>query len=226
MDRVFYANSRCKTMLPQSFFDQDAERLAIALLGKVVRVKSAGLWLAVQIIETEAYYIHEKASHASQGYTEKRKALFMPPGTIYMYYSRAGDSMNVSAQGEGNAVLIKSGIPYLKGRSAHEQLAAMQRLNPQKNTKEPRNPKRLCAGQTLLCKSLGLTVKQWDQKQFHKSKFYIADVGYVPSKIIKTARLGIPEGRDEHLLYRYVDAKFADQCTQNPFRKEYQMLVL
>lgn len=206
-------------MLSKSFFDQDAEDLAVDLLGKVMRIKSNGLWLAAQIIETEAYYIHEKASHSAKGYTEKRKALFMEPGTIYMYYSRAGDSVNVSARGEGNAVLIKSGIPYLKGRGSKEQMVVMQKLNPRKNSNEPRDEKSLCSGQTLLCKSLGLTVKEWDQQQFHKNKFYIDDVGYVPQKIIQTPRLGIPEGRDEHLLYRFIDSAFVDCCTKRPPRE-------
>lgn len=212
-------------MLSKSFFDQGAEDLAVALLGKVMRVKSNGLWLAAQIIETEAYYLHEKASHSSKGYTEKRKAMFMDPGTIYMYYSRGGDSMNVSARGEGNAVLVKSGVPYLKGPKAAEKLAAMQRLNPRKNSDEPREEKRLCSGQTLLCKSLGVTVKEWDQQQFLKNKFHIDDVGYVPEKVIQTPRLGIPEGRDNHLLYRFVDDAYADRCTQNPFRGEYRILI-
>ena len=89
-------------------FNQDAQVLAQALLGKVIRIKHDELWLAARIIETEAYFLADKASHASLGYTEKRKALFMPAGTIYMYYARGRDSLNSSAQGEGNAVLIKS----------------------------------------------------------------------------------------------------------------------
>lgn len=220
LDRVFYASLGFKTMLNKSFFDQDAAALAVALLGKVLRVWYEGQWLAAQIIETEAYYIHEKASHASLGYTEKRKALFMPPGTIYMYYSRAGDSMNVSARGEGNAVLIKSGVPYLKGRGAKERLAMMQALNPKKNSNIRRDPERLCSGQTLLCKSLGLTVKEWDQQQFHKDKFYIEDVHYVPENVIQTERLGISKGRDEHLLYRFIDVAFIDRCTKKPTQKK------
>lgn len=203
-------------MLENSFFNQDAAKLAVALLGKIIRVKSKGLWLAAQIIETEAYYIDEKASHASLGFTEKRQALFMPPGTIYMYHSRAGDSLNISARGEGNAVLIKSGIPYLEGRDAKARLTAMQLLNPRKHSDELRPAERLCSGQTLLCKSLGLKIKEWDQKQFDKDKFYIEDVGYAPKKIIQTQRLGITEGRDEHLPYRFIDAEFLDSCTKKP----------
>ncbi|MGA2655318.1 MAG: DNA-3-methyladenine glycosylase, partial [Gammaproteobacteria bacterium] len=84
-------------MLPQSFFNQDAIQLAKALLGKVIRRKIQGQWLSMRIIETEAYYLEDKASHASLGFTEKRKALFMPAGTIYMYYAHGKASMNVSA---------------------------------------------------------------------------------------------------------------------------------
>ena len=94
-------------MLNNRFFNRDAAIVAKDLLGKVLRVKHNTLWLSASIIETEAYYLNDKASHASLGYTEKRKALFMPAGTIYMYYARGGDSFNISCQGDGNAVLIK-----------------------------------------------------------------------------------------------------------------------
>ena len=77
------------TIVKTSFFNRDACLVAQQLLGKIIRRKYLGHWLAARIIETEAYYIEEKASHASLGYTEKRKALFMPAGTIYMYYARA-----------------------------------------------------------------------------------------------------------------------------------------
>lgn len=198
--------------LPQHFFDQDAKQLALQLLGKVLRVKYRKLWLSAQIIETEAYYIHEKASHSALGYTEKRKALFMPAGTIYMYYARGADSLNISAQGEGNAVLIKSGIPYEEEDSV-KMIRMMQKLNPIKNSQKIREKSRLCSGQTLLCKSLNLKVPDWNQKQFHSDYFFIDDVGYQPSNIMHAKRLGIPTGRDEHLLLRFIDKKHAPYST-------------
>lgn len=88
-------------MLSNNFFARDAQQVAKDLLGKVLRVKHQDIWLSAMIIETEAYYLHEKGSHASLGYTEKRKALFMPPGTIYMYHARGGDSLNISGQRGG-----------------------------------------------------------------------------------------------------------------------------
>lgn len=199
-------------MLTADFFARDTVVVAQELLGKVLRVKYQKTWLAAIIIETEAYYLHDKASHASLGYTAKRKALFMPPGTIYMYYSRGGDSLNVSCLGEGNAVLIKAGFPYV----AAPALAVMQRLNPKRNN-TIRVLEKLCAGQALLCKALGLKVKDWDQKQFNQQKFYIDDIGYHPQKIMQTKRLGIPCGRDEYLPYRFVDYEYAQFCTENPF---------
>lgn len=208
-----------KINLTRNFFDRDALKVAQDLLGKVIRVRYQTVWLCAQIIETEAYYIHEKASHASLGFTEKRKALFMPAGTIYMYYAQGGDSLNISCHGEGNSVLIKSAVPYEGVKNFKLMVGIMQQLNPCKNKPEYRKPKHLCAGQTLLCKSLNLRVKDWDQKNFSPQRFIITDQGYYPGKIIQTRRLGIPKGRDEDLLYRFVDHDYSHCCTKNPLSK-------
>lgn len=208
-------------MLTAKFFDRDPQQVAKDLLGKVLRHKCSGIWLSAMIIETEAYYLVDKGSHASLGFTEKRKALFMPAGTIYMYYARGGDSLNISCHGEGNAVLIKSGMVYPHTNPPLEMLAIMQQQNPLPDGRL-RPLQRLCSGQTLLCRALGLKVPQWDQKLFNCQQLYIWDVGYKPEQIIQTTRLGIPIGRDEHLPYRFVDAKFADCCTDNPLTKRKQ----
>lgn len=205
-------------MLPRSFFNQDPQIVAQQLLGKILRHYCHDMWLSAQIIETEAYYLSDKASHASLGFTEKRKALFMPAGTIYMYYARGGDSFNISCAGEGNAVLIKAGIPYLDGKNSAKMLQIMQKLNPQKNG-QPRAVEKICAGQTLLCKSLGLKVKEWDTKNFNAKRLRIDDVGIHPQEIIQTTRLGIPLGRDENLPYRFISRDYAIYCTKNPINK-------
>lgn len=205
-----------QNILQTSFFNRDACEVAENLLGKVIRKKFGTNWLSAQIIETEAYYINEKGSHASLGFTEKRKALFMPPGTIYMYYARGKDSLNISCEGKGNAVLIKSGIPYLGNMTPENMIKIMHSNNPTNSERSPRSTMRLCSGQTLLCRSLGITVKEWDQKQFDSNQFFIEDVGMLPSKIINAKRLGIPTGRDKHLLYRYINFDYVKYCTNNP----------
>ena len=205
-------------VLPDSFFDRDAQRVARELLGKVIRHRVNGLWLSARIIETEAYYCVDKGSHASLGYTEKRKALFLDGGHIYMYYARGGDSLNFSAHGPGNAVLIKSAYPWIDDLSGPDSLALMQRNNPDTQGR-PRPDQKLCAGQTLLCKALGLKVPEWDAKCFDPERLRVDDVAQQPSQVIQTTRLGIPHGRDEHLMYRFVDADYAAYCTRNPLRR-------
>ncbi|MHA7840636.1 MAG: DNA-3-methyladenine glycosylase [Gammaproteobacteria bacterium] len=203
-------------MLKDDFFDDDTIAVAQRLLGKILCVKHQQQWLMARIIETEAYYINDKSSHASLGFTEKRKGLFMAPGTIYMYYSRAGDSLNISTRGEGNAVLIKSGYPYLNHPDEKAMIATMQALNPPHNNKGVRPIEKLCGGQTLLCRSLGLKVKTWDQKNFSKNTFFIKDVGEQPHYIYQTQRLGINPERDSHLPYRFIHGDYGQYCTKKP----------
>ncbi|MGB4072306.1 DNA-3-methyladenine glycosylase [Pseudomonas sp.] len=204
--------------LPASFFDRDARLLARELLGKVIRHKQGERWLSARIIETEAYYLAEKGSHASLGYTHKRRALFMDGGHIYMYYARGGDSLNFSAHGPGNAVLIKSAYPWQDQHSDAASLAQMQTNNPDAQGR-PRSPQSLCAGQTLLCKALGLKVPDWDAQRFDNQRLFVEDVAERPAVVVQCARLGIPAGRDEQLHYRFVDAAFARHCTRNPLRR-------
>lgn len=209
---------RAPSPLPDSFFDRDAQALARDLLGKIIRHRHQGHWLAARIIETEAYYLVDKGSHASLGYTEKRKALFLDGGHIYMYYARGGDSLNFSAHGPGNAVLIKSATPWIDQHCASDALARMQANNLAVDG-SARPSERLCAGQTLLCKALGLRVPDWDARRFDPQRLFVEDVGLRPPQIIQCPRLGIPHGRDEHLPYRFVDAAYVRQCTRNPLRR-------
>ena len=205
-------------MLKNSFFNRDACTVAQALLGCVIRRKYKGQWLAARIIETEAYYLDDKGSHASLGETPKRRALFMAPGTIYMYYARGKDSLNVSTRGAGNAVLIKSAFPFEDGLTHADALSIMQGLNPAAGG-QVRDMGKLCAGQTLLCAALDLRVVDWDQGCFDIDRFYFDDVGEQVGRLIRTTRLGISAHRDAHLEYRFIDYGFAKYCTSNPLTK-------
>ncbi len=205
-------------MLPSGFFNQPANDLAIALLGTVIHRKvwlpnGRSCWLSARIIETEAYFASEKASHSSLGYTDARRAMFMPPGTIYMYYARGGDSLNFSAQGKGDAVLIKSALPVLDSTLAATDLHEMQRRNP--GSTGPRPLDRLCRGQTLLCRSLDLKVPDWNARQLNASCFFL-ERDSSPGEVVVTRRLGIPANRDAQLLLRFLDREHCRVATKNP----------
>ncbi len=216
-------------IVPPAFFHLEPLDLAKALIGKVLRHRinhpvHGDIWLAARIIETEAYYRAEKGSHSSLGFTEKRKAMFMAPGTIYMYYARGGDSLNFSALGDGNGVLIKSGRAHVDRKSPSKCITIMQEFNPIGG--RPRAADRLCSGQTLLCRSLGLKVPEWNQQRLKRGRFVLEDVDISPSTLIQCRRLGIPEGRDEHLPYRFVDYEEARTATRNPLKGEHEIIQL
>lgn len=204
-------------MLPASFFDRAPRVVARDLVGKVLRRRLRGRWLAAAIVEVEAYERKEKGSHASLGRTPSREALFMPAGTIYMYYARGKDSLNVSCRGPGNAVLVKGAAPYADAVSRADGIEVMHALNPGRSGRRPDH--RLCAGQTLLCASLDLRVVDWNARSFDRERFYVDDVGYRPQSLIQARRLGIPPGRDEHLEYRFVDPNRVRSATENPVKR-------
>ena len=206
-------------ILGPSFFARPATSLAQALLGKVIRHKVEGYWRSARIIETEAYETTERASHSSPGITCARRAMCMPPGTIYMYYARGSDSLNFSGLGEGDAVLIKSGIALLDNKEA---LQEMLRANPVGDRQ--RAIHKLCSGQTLLCKSLGLKVEDWNAEQLNPAQLRVEHDGYRPSSVLKCRRLGIPAGRDDHLLYRFIDENYANSSTKNPLKQKSKKL--
>ena len=95
-------------------------------------------------------------------------------------------------------------------------IAEMRRRNPLPTGKR-RPLERLCSGQTLLCRSLGLLVPVWSGVAVGTPPLSLLDVGYRPAGVARTTRMGIPEHRDGHLPYRFVDAAFARQATKNPF---------
>jgi DNA-3-methyladenine glycosylase len=204
-------------MLSNNFFEAEPLELAKKLIGKILCHKVDGIWLKAMIIETEAFYADEPGSHASKGRTKAKEAFYMPPGTIYMYYSRGSDSIGFSTLGSGNSLLIKSGIPFAEGPESSKMLAKMHELNPINGRK--REDQLLCSGQTLICKSLGLKVNDWNKKKMDEKNLYVEDIGYIPKSLVACRRLGIPENRNYQLLHRIFDDKYSKSITKDPRTK-------
>ncbi|CAL8273532.1 unnamed protein product [Lota lota] len=152
----YFKGDRNESRLGDHFFNQPCIALAKALLGKVlVRRCADGSELRGRVVETEAYLGGEdKASHSAGGKrTERNTAMFMKPGTIYVY-SIYGIylCMNVSSQGDGAAVLLRSLEP-LQGQPVMRQLRAQAR---RKATARPLKEKELCNGPSKLCQALDI----------------------------------------------------------------------
>ncbi|KAJ8345015.1 hypothetical protein SKAU_G00292080 [Synaphobranchus kaupii] len=139
--------------LGEKFFDQPCVSMAKAFLGKVlVRRLADGTVLRGRVVETEAYLGGEdRASHSAGGRrTGRNAAMFMKPGTIYVYQIYGIYlCMNVSSQGEGAAVLLRSLEP-LQGQEVMRGLRGARR----KEGSRPLKEKELCNGPSKLCQAL------------------------------------------------------------------------
>lgn len=151
----FTSKTEQQHRLGEEFFKQPCITLAKAFLGKVlVRTCADGTELRGRIVETEAYLGGEdKASHSAGGKrTERNTAMFMKPGTIYVYpIYGIYLCMNVSSEGEGAAVLLRSLEP-LQGQHIMRQLRAARRKEGAPQLKD----KELCNGPSKLCQALNI----------------------------------------------------------------------
>jgi len=99
------------SLLPLSFYAQDAETVAKALLGVTLTFNDA----RVRIVETEAYVgTHDLACHAAKGRTKRTEVMFGPPGRAYIYLIYGMyDLLNVvtGTEGDAQAVLIRAAEP-------------------------------------------------------------------------------------------------------------------
>ncbi|KAJ7306076.1 hypothetical protein JRQ81_010442 [Phrynocephalus forsythii] len=179
--------------LGPAFFDQPCIPLARALLGQVlVRRLPGGEELRARIVETEAYLGGEdSASHSRGGRrTPRNAAMFMPPGTLYVYQIYGiYFCMNISSQGEGAAVLLRSLEP-LQGQEAMRQLRLAQRKGPTGTLKDWQ----LCNGPSKLCQALGVD-KTFDQEDLPSHPFLwlegAQEVPHEEEALVSAPRVGI-----------------------------------
>ena len=96
--------------LKLSDYSKPCPQLATFLLGKTLcRQMSDGV-LRGKIVELECYPgATDGASHSYKGETERNRAMFMEPGTSYVYtiYGMY-HCFNISSQGQGAAVLLRA----------------------------------------------------------------------------------------------------------------------
>ncbi|KAM4530844.1 DNA-3-methyladenine glycosylase [Odontesthes bonariensis] len=190
----YFTKNDLQHRLGEDFFKQPCISLAKAFLGKVlVRRCADGTELRGRIVETEAYLGGEdKASHSAGGKrTERNTAMFMKPGTIYVYpIYGIYLCMNVSSEGEGAAVLLRSLEP-LQGKPVMRELRAARRKEGARQLKD----KELCNGPSKLCQALNI-LRCFDRKDLASdTEAWLErdpDIGPAkPQDIVSAPRIGI-----------------------------------
>ncbi len=152
-----------------AFFNRSARCVARELLGDwLLRHTAENQSCGGVIIETEAYLSEgDDANHALQnGRTERNRAMFGPPGTIYvymiygMYYC-----MNIVCKSEGvpEAVLLRAITPEI-GR---EQMLTRRKKN--RSTDLPRDE--IASGPGKLCMALDVDRSENETQLFRNDSF-------------------------------------------------------
>ena len=179
--------------LELSDYSLPCQELAKSLLGKVLCRQLAGSkeTLRAVVVEVESYPgASDGASHSFRGQTERNRAMFMEPGTAYVY-SIYGvyHCFNVSSQGEGAAVLIRSLQPLQGLRTMRTNREARRKAGA-KVLKE----KDLCNGPSKLCQAFNIdkTLNCSDLTSSHHIWFEeAAEAADEDVEIVETKRVGI-----------------------------------
>ncbi|XP_074053082.1 DNA-3-methyladenine glycosylase isoform X2 [Macrotis lagotis] len=160
---IYFSHQKSNSSrLGPEFFDQPAITLARAFLGQIlVRRLPDGTKVRGRVVETEAYLGSEdEAAHSKGGrQTPRNKGMFMKPGTLYVYIIYGMYfCMNVSSQGEGACILLRSLEP-VEGLEMMRQLRNAHR----KGTARALKDRELCNGPSKLCQALAID-KSFDQR--------------------------------------------------------------
>ena len=185
------------SLVPRSFFEQDAKSVARSILGKLIVRTLDGEPLVGRITEVEAYLgLDDPAAHAFAGRTPRNAVLFGPPGFAYVYFIYGMHyCLNFSCEPEGQAgcVLVR----------ALEPVAGVSTMARLRGVRASSNAKLLTGGPGKLCQALAITratVNGLDVTA-PESPLRVADDGFVPQRIETTARIGISKAQDRPLRF-------------------------
>ncbi|KAG0425902.1 hypothetical protein HPB47_026969 [Ixodes persulcatus] len=185
--------------LSQSFFGVSCDRLARALLGKVLaRRLPDDTLLRCRIVETECYPGgDDRASSSFQGRrTESNEPLYMEPGTAYVYLTYGMyHCFNISSEGGGAAVLLRAAVP-IEGLELMRTLRGARRKDCGRGLKK----RELCNGPAKLCLAMAIDKAALNKEFLPDSQalWLEQDSGDVPvCDVIEATRIGIDRAGKE-----------------------------
>ncbi|KAK7113203.1 hypothetical protein V1264_012538 [Littorina saxatilis] len=185
--------------LDRKFYDVPGEQLARDLLGQNLVRMVDGVRLCARIVETEAYLgAVDKAAHSYRGQTDRNTAMFMLPGTAYVYNVYGMYCcMNISCQGEGCAVLIRAMEP-LEGVVKMEELRRGKMKTSAPSAGKTLKVKDLCNGPSKLCQSLAINKPDLNQRDLvtDGGTWLEKGEGVQTCDVVVSARIGIDKAED------------------------------
>jgi DNA-3-methyladenine glycosylase len=166
--------------------------LSRALIGKLLIRVRGGETLVGRIVETEAYFPDDPASHAFRGMTKRNRSMFGPPLHAYVYFIYGANwCLNVTAEadGVGAAALVRACEPVAG-------LAAMRALRGRPDLKD----RDLARGPGNLCRALGIGPELDGADLTRSPELWLADDG-VTLPVGVSTRVGITKAAHEPLRF-------------------------
>ena len=177
--------------LPRSFYARDTLVVSRELLGMhLVRLLSDGTRLSGLIVETEAYRPGDRASHSYYGRTQRNMAMFMQPGTAYVYQIHGvHNCLNFSTEDVdiGSAVLIRALQPV-------QGIDVMQQNRRSRTLRGKEIPLYdLCRGPARLCYAMDidLQLNAYDTLQIGSLLFVESGPGCSDAQVGTSPRIGV-----------------------------------
>ena len=171
------------TPLSRRSLPKDTIALARWLIGKRLVRRLDGALVAGRIVETEAYFADDPASHSFGGQTLRNRSMFAARGHAYIYRIYGiWFCLNVSAGSvsEGAAVLIRALEPL-------DNVGLMTKRRAPGGAMEPY---RLCRGPGNLTRALGITLAE-NRLDLTSSRLRIEDRGLDAGRVSWGPRIGI-----------------------------------
>jgi DNA-3-methyladenine glycosylase len=181
------------------FYAQPVTDLAQALIGCTLLHDGVG----GVIVETEAYHAADPASHSYAGETARNRAMWGPPGRVYVYriYGIHWCLNIVGGAEPGAAVLLRALEPT-------HGLASMR------TRRAVADPRQLCSGPGKLCQALGVAGDQ-DGLSLDEPPFALLPRATLP--VIATGqRIGITKGADEPWRFGLAGSPFLSRRFPDP----------
>lgn len=192
-------NSAAWRPLPRSFYAGATRAVARALLGTFLVHESPKGRTVGRVVETEAYLgSSDPAAHTYRGETARNRAMFGPPGHLYVYFIYGVHhccNVVTRPEGVGEAVLLRALEPV-------EGLDLM-RARRGGATRE----RDLCSGPGKLVQAMGLG-REHDGADLVRGAVFLADATSVPERfprrrvdVVTTTRVGITKAAERPLRF-------------------------
>jgi DNA-3-methyladenine glycosylase len=176
-------------MLKKSFFSRNALDVARDLIGASFQFEGVG----GMIVETEAYFEDDPASHSFGGMRNRNRHMWSKPGTAYVYKIYGIHFCLNAVCLPGSAVLIRAIAP----------MSGLAKMIERRGTDEV---KLLCSGPGRLAQALGIHGAHNGADMLHLP-FHLAP----PSQAIEIAigtRIGITKAIDQPWRFGLKDSPF------------------